>query len=171
LADSQYSTRHINAPCSRYPEYAWCGRQAGLAPALPFGGAFDVCPWSHQLLYLPQSPVRTKSILYSQQWYSEREQIIMVNRILRDDPAKGLTAIKKSATFRDVGEAWGDNSMWGFYFLGVIAYIPATPVQGYLSYAQEDRPLHVRFEYTFNTFRRSADHFDACSGKKQRIFQ
>lgn len=57
----------------------------------------------------------------------------MVNRILRDDPAKGPTAIKESATFRDIGEAWGDNSMGGLYFLGLITYIPATPVQGYLS--------------------------------------
>lgn len=30
-------------------------------------------------------------------------------------------------------DAWGDKSMWGLYFLGLIAYIPASPVQGYLS--------------------------------------
>jgi hypothetical protein len=29
----------------------------------------------------------------------------MINRLLRDDPAKGLTAIKEPATFRDVREA------------------------------------------------------------------
>jgi hypothetical protein len=26
-----------------------------------------------------------------------------------------------------------DKSMWGLYFIGLIAYIPATPVQGYLT--------------------------------------
>ena len=84
-------------------------------------------------LYLPQSPVKTRSILCRREWYSEREQTIMINRLLRDDPAKGLTAIKEPATFRDIRDAWGDKSMWGLYFLGLIAYIPATPVQGYLS--------------------------------------
>jgi MFS family permease len=84
-------------------------------------------------LYLPQSPVHTKSILCRHQWYSEREQTIMINRLLRDDPAKGLTAIKEPATLRDIRDAWGDKSMWGLYFLGLVAYIPATPVQGYLS--------------------------------------
>jgi hypothetical protein len=57
----------------------------------------------------------------------------MINRLLRDDPAKGLTAIKEPATWADVKGAWGDNSMWGLYLLGLVAYIPATPVQGYLS--------------------------------------
>jgi hypothetical protein len=52
----------------------------------------------------------------------------MVNRILLDDPAQGLTAIKEPATFRDVREVWGDNSMWGLYFLSLIAYILATEI-------------------------------------------
>lgn len=57
----------------------------------------------------------------------------MVNRILRDDPAKGLTALKEPATFKDIREAWSDKSMWGLYFIGLVAYIPASPVQGYLT--------------------------------------
>jgi hypothetical protein len=57
----------------------------------------------------------------------------MVNRILRDDPAKGLTDIKEPITFQNVKEAWSDKSLWGLYFIGMIAYIPATPVQAYLT--------------------------------------
>ena len=57
----------------------------------------------------------------------------MVNRILRDDPAKGITALQEPATFSDILSAWGDKSMWGLYFIGLVAYIPASPVQGYLS--------------------------------------
>lgn len=86
------------------------------------------------LLYLPQSPVDTKSILYPKPWFTEREEKIMINRLLRDDPAKGLTAIKEPARWSDILDAWKDKSMWGLYFLGLIAYIPATPVQAYLSY-------------------------------------
>lgn len=57
----------------------------------------------------------------------------MTNRILRDDPAKGLTALKEPATWKDIKSAWSDSSMWGLYFIGLVAYIPAAPVQGYLT--------------------------------------
>jgi hypothetical protein len=83
--------------------------------------------------WLPTSPVGTKTLLWRTAWYTEREEAIMVNRILRDDPAKGLTAIKEPLTFKDVKEAWSDSSVWGLFFIGLIAYIPATPVQAYLT--------------------------------------
>ncbi|KAK6820759.1 hypothetical protein PG995_003589 [Apiospora arundinis] len=85
------------------------------------------------LLFLPSSPTATKSILCPKPWYTEREEVIMINRILRDDPAKGLTALREPATFQDVKDAWSDKSVWGIYFIGLIAYIPATPVQAYLT--------------------------------------
>ncbi|POS74900.1 major facilitator superfamily transporter [Diaporthe helianthi] len=84
-------------------------------------------------LYLPTSPVSTKGPLWRKPWYTEREEVIMVNRILRDDPAKGLTAIKDPIAWKDVRAAWADTSMWGLYFVGLVAYIPATPVQSYLT--------------------------------------
>ncbi|MCJ1428723.1 hypothetical protein MMC29_006634, partial [Sticta canariensis] len=84
-------------------------------------------------LYLPYSATRTKGVLWRKPWYTERQEVIMINRLLRDDPAKGLTAIKEPARFRDVISAWKDSSMWGLYLIGLVAYIPATPVQSYLS--------------------------------------
>ncbi|KAG4032008.1 hypothetical protein MFRU_008g03580 [Monilinia fructicola] len=85
------------------------------------------------IVYLPQSPTKTTGVIFRQPWYTEREEVIMVNRILRDDPAKGLTALKEPATFKDIREAWSDSSMWGLYFIGLVAYIPATPVQAYIT--------------------------------------
>lgn len=84
-------------------------------------------------IYLPNSPTQSKTILWRNGWYTEREEIILTNRILRDDPAKGLTALKEPATWKDIKNAWSDKSMWGLYFIGLIAYIPASPVQGYLT--------------------------------------
>jgi hypothetical protein len=83
--------------------------------------------------WLPTSPTRTKSLIWRKAWYTEREETIMINRILRDDPAKGLTNINEPATFADVKAAWTDKSMWGLYLIGLVAYIPATPVQAYLT--------------------------------------
>ena len=70
--------------------------------------------------YLPTSPTATKGLLWRKPWYSEREEVIMINRILRDDPAKGLTALKEPATLRDIGNAWRDKSMWGLYLIGLV---------------------------------------------------
>lgn len=56
-----------------------------------------------------------------------------VQRLLRDDPSKGLTELHERATLRDVLNAWKDKSMWGLYLIGLVSYIPQGPVQGYLS--------------------------------------
>ncbi|KAL3490710.1 major facilitator superfamily domain-containing protein [Aspergillus germanicus] len=85
------------------------------------------------MFYLPRSPTHTKSLLYPKSWYTEREEVIMINRLLRDDPSKGLTELTEKATFGDVLNAWKDKSMWGLYLVGLVAYIPQGPVQGYLS--------------------------------------
>ncbi len=60
-------------------------------------------------------------------------QLTTSQRVLRDDPAKGLTAIKEPVTMHDILQAWKDPSMWGLYFVGLVAYIPASPVQAYLT--------------------------------------
>ncbi|GKZ40960.1 hypothetical protein AbraIFM66951_006500 [Aspergillus brasiliensis] len=85
------------------------------------------------LFYLPSSPTNTKSVLIPRPWYSEREEVIMINRLLRDDPSKGLTHINERATLHDIFEAWKDPSMWGLYLIGLVAYIPQSPVSSYLS--------------------------------------
>ncbi|OJJ46645.1 hypothetical protein ASPZODRAFT_132743 [Penicilliopsis zonata CBS 506.65] len=84
-------------------------------------------------LYLPSSPTNTTSVLVRKPWYTPRQETIMINRLLRDDPSKGLTHIHEAATFRDVLNTWSDSSMWGLYFIGLIAYIPQSPVSSYLS--------------------------------------
>lgn len=83
--------------------------------------------------YLPYSATRTKGFLWRKPWYTEWQEVIMIDRLLRDDPAKGLTAIEEPARLHDVISAWKDSSMWGLYLIGLVAYIPATPVQSYLS--------------------------------------
>jgi hypothetical protein len=89
-------------------------------------GLFTVLVGGLSYLYLPAAPTSTKNVLWPKGWYSEREEMIMVNRILRDDPAKGLTALKEPANFKDIRAAWSDRSMWGLYFIGLVAYSKQT---------------------------------------------
>ncbi|KAH7376698.1 major facilitator superfamily domain-containing protein [Plectosphaerella cucumerina] len=85
-------------------------------------------------IYLPAAPTDTKNWIWgNKSWYTERQEVIMTNRILRDDPAKGLTTLKQPLTWQDVKATWSDSSLWGLFFIGLVAYIPATPVQAYLT--------------------------------------
>jgi hypothetical protein len=100
-------------------------------------------------LWLPVSPVETKTFMVRKGWFTEREEIIAVNvgrfrtrfaicyellsrrrsnqRILRDDPAKGLSSVKNAIVWKDIREAWTDPAIWGLLFIGLIAYIPQNP--------------------------------------------
>lgn len=51
--------------------------------------------------YLPPSPCQTKGKLRGKQgWFTEREEKIMVNRIIRDDPSKGDMHNRQAVDFR-----------------------------------------------------------------------
>ncbi|TLD33020.1 hypothetical protein PspLS_00763 [Pyricularia sp. CBS 133598] len=108
-----------------HPGWFWLFLLEGLLTCLIAGISY---------VYLPFSPTATKGGLWRKPWYTEREEVIMVNRILRDDPAKGRTALKEAIKWKDILDAWKDPSVWGLYFMGLVAYIPATPVQAYLTY-------------------------------------
>lgn len=60
----------------------------------------------------------------SRGWYSEREQTIVINRVLREDPTKGQVM---QATLDDVIATLADRSLWSLFaasFLGVISFRP-----------------------------------------------
>jgi hypothetical protein len=58
----------------------------------------------------------------------------MINRILRDDPAKGLTALHNKISFADIRDAWSDKHLWPLILLGLCGFICQSPVQAYLTY-------------------------------------
>jgi hypothetical protein len=74
--------------------------------------------------WLPESPTKTTGVFWRKPWFTEREEKIMINRVLRDDPAKGLTALHNKISFADIKDALSDRHLWPLIFLGLIAYIP-----------------------------------------------
>ncbi len=81
-------------------------------------------------------------------WFTEREEKIGVNRILRDDPSKGDMNNRQHVDLRGIWQAVKDIDLWPTYIvslfilclispdmkqLGIMAFIPFQPAANYLS--------------------------------------
>jgi hypothetical protein len=67
-------------------------------------------------------------------WFTEHEEHILVNRILRDDPSKGDMNNRQAIGLPLLWKAACDWEQWPLYLIGLTAYIPPNPPQNYLSY-------------------------------------
>jgi MFS family permease len=84
--------------------------------------------------YLPPSPTQTASFFRGKKgWFTEREEIILVTRVVRDDPSKGDMHNRQAITFRKFWRALTDYDMWPFYIIGLTWLIPFTPPTAYLT--------------------------------------
>ncbi|KAH6660245.1 major facilitator superfamily domain-containing protein [Truncatella angustata] len=84
--------------------------------------------------YLPPSPTQTASRFRGKDgWFSEQEEKIMVNRILRDDPSKGGMHNRQGLTPKLLWEAMKDFDLWPVYIYGLTWSIPTTPITAYLT--------------------------------------
>ncbi|KAL4879897.1 major facilitator superfamily domain-containing protein [Aspergillus karnatakaensis] len=69
----------------------------------------------------------------SNKWWTEEEEKVLVNRLLRDDPTKGDMNNRQPVGPREVWKAISNVDMWPIYILGITAWIPFQPVANYLS--------------------------------------
>jgi hypothetical protein len=84
--------------------------------------------------YLPPSPTQTASRFRGKDgWFNEREEKIMVNRVLRDDPSKGDMHNRQALSFRMFWDCLEDWHMWPIYLLGLTWLLPTIPMNSYLT--------------------------------------
>ncbi|KAF2171960.1 hypothetical protein M409DRAFT_18191 [Zasmidium cellare ATCC 36951] len=84
--------------------------------------------------YLPPSPTQTASWFRGKKgWFSEREEKIMVNRILRDDPSKGDMHNRQGLSFKMFWDTLGDYHLWPVFLLGLSWWLPAIPMTQYIT--------------------------------------
>ncbi|GAB1205809.1 hypothetical protein APSETT445_004488 [Aspergillus pseudonomiae] len=105
---------------------------------------------------MPPGPCQTQSWFRGKDgWFNEREELILVNRLLRDDPSKGdmnNRSVSKApfsshpitnSVLHQNRQAVGpialikclkDFDLWPLYLLGLLIYIPPQPHANYLSY-------------------------------------
>ena len=89
--------------------------------------------------YLPASPTQTsrkgfKGLLRPKEgWFTKEEEVIMVTRILRDDPGKSTMHNRQGLSWGLLREALLDYDLWPIYLLGLSWTIPSTPPQAYIT--------------------------------------
>lgn len=85
-------------------------------------------------LYLPPSPCQTASWFRGKNgWFTERQEKIMVNRVIRDDPSKGDMHNRQGLNPFMLWECLCDWHMWPVYLLGLTWLIPNQPITAYLT--------------------------------------
>lgn len=98
-------------------------------------GLIGILTW----LYLPPSPTQTKRqgikglLRPKEGWFTEREEVIMVTRILRDDPGKSTMHNRQGLSFRLFWDSLTDYDLWPLYLVGLTWTIPSTPPQAYIT--------------------------------------
>jgi sugar phosphate permease len=79
------------------------------------------------------SPTQTKSWFNKSGWFTEREEKIMVNRIIRDDPSKGDMHNRQAINLKLLWKALCDYDLWPIYIFGLIWEMPSGPPDQYLT--------------------------------------
>ncbi|KAK3650371.1 hypothetical protein LTR56_006350 [Elasticomyces elasticus] len=93
-------------------------------------GMIGIVSW----FYLPPSPTQTASRFRGKEgWFDEREEKIMVNRVLRDDPSKGDMHNRQAIDFGMFWACLKDYHMWPIYLIGVTWLVPQVPMSAYLT--------------------------------------
>ncbi|KAH7392530.1 major facilitator superfamily domain-containing protein [Pyrenochaeta sp. MPI-SDFR-AT-0127] len=87
--------------------------------------------WS--IFMMAPSPTQTRSWWRPKGWFTEREEKIMVNRILRDDPSKGDMHNRQAITLKLLWKSICDFDLWPIYEIGFAFAIPAGPPDQYLT--------------------------------------
>ncbi|KAL5495055.1 hypothetical protein ACEPAI_517 [Sanghuangporus weigelae] len=82
---------------------------------------------------LPPGPTQTRAWFRPKGWFSAREEVIIVNRVLRDDPSKSDMHNRQGISLRQIFEALCDWRLWPIYILGITHQIPTGPPQVYLT--------------------------------------
>ncbi|EME79282.1 uncharacterized protein MYCFIDRAFT_79616 [Pseudocercospora fijiensis CIRAD86] len=84
---------------------------------------------------MPASITQTRGWIRGKKgWFTEREEKILVNRLLRDDPSKGDMNNRQAVTLQRLWKCLKDYDLWPLYLVGLTTYVPPQPANTYISY-------------------------------------
>jgi hypothetical protein len=82
---------------------------------------------------LVPGPTQTKTWWNPKGYFTEREEKIIVNRVLRDDPSKGDMHNREALSLGMLWQSLKDYDLWPIYVIGMLFEIPTSPPKTYLT--------------------------------------
>ncbi|QLQ78669.1 hypothetical protein HG537_0B00160 [Torulaspora globosa] len=82
---------------------------------------------------MPASAAQTKAWYRKNGWYTDREEKIVVNRVLRDDPQKGDMNNRQPVSLKELWRSLTDYDLLPIYIVRLLADIGNTPVKNYMT--------------------------------------
>lgn len=82
---------------------------------------------------MPPSAVQTKTWFRKKGWFSDHEEKIVVNRVLRDDPSKGDMNNRQPVSPKELLKTLCDFDLLPIYFVRILADIGTSPVSTYMT--------------------------------------
>ncbi|QKX63790.1 uncharacterized protein TRUGW13939_10961 [Talaromyces rugulosus] len=83
--------------------------------------------------FLVPGPTQTKTRWNPKGYFTEREEKIIVNRVLRDDPSKGDMHNRQALSLKMLWQSLKDYDLWPIYLIGILFEIPTAPPKAYLT--------------------------------------
>ncbi|KAI7780593.1 hypothetical protein LA080_015876 [Diaporthe eres] len=84
-------------------------------------------------LFLVPGPTQTKTWWNPRGYFTEREEKIIVNRVLRDDPSKSDMHNREPITLPMLWKSLRGYDLWPIYIIGILFEIPTAPPKTYLT--------------------------------------
>lgn len=124
LAGGLLQMRGVNG----WAGWQWLFLLEGLICVLIGTAAFFLMPPS-----ITEPAVAFKRSDGSNKWWTEEEEKILVNRLLRDDPTKGDMNNRTAVSFKKIIKTIIDPDLLPIYIIGIFVWIPFQPTANYLS--------------------------------------
>ncbi|KAI3406499.2 hypothetical protein KGF56_000631 [Candida oxycetoniae] len=109
-------------------------------------GGFTLAIGIASYFLMRPSAVQTKTFWNPKGWFTDREEKIVVNRVLRDDPSKGSMHNRQAISPKMLWKCLVDYDLWPIYVIGLVAYIGQTTFTSYFGLMNR----HLGFS-VFNT--------------------
>ncbi|KAI9645120.1 hypothetical protein NHQ30_005854 [Ciborinia camelliae] len=110
------------------------GGQAGWRWLFLIEGGITLIVGLLAAVLMPSSPTATASLFRGREgWFTVREELILTNRILREDPSKSSMHNREPLTPRLLIRSFFDYDLWPMYLLGLTFQTPMTTPQNYLT--------------------------------------